>query len=182
MSDYRRSKEGRTFFFTVVTHERRPILTTYRGRELLRTAILETRKDRPFLITAIVLLPDHLHTVWILPSGDSDYSTRWRQIKSSFTRAWLANGGMSGALSSSRAKRGEQGIWQRRFFEHTVKDDADLRRCVDYIHVNPFKHHLVDRVQDWPWSSFHRYVQLGEYDSNWGSDDLWFGDEFKDAE
>jgi len=85
-------------------------------------------------------------------------------------------------LSSSRQKRGEQGIWQRRFFEHTVKDDADLRRCVDYVHVNPLKHHLVERVQDWRWSSFHRYVRLGEYDPSWGSDDLWFGDEFKDAE
>ena len=109
MSDYRRSKEGRTFFFIVVTHERRSILTTERGREFLRAAIFETRKDRPFQITAIVLLPDHLHTVWMLPSGDSDYSTRWRQIKSSFTRAWLASGGTGGALSSRCEKRGEQG-------------------------------------------------------------------------
>jgi putative transposase len=170
------------FFFTVVTHERRPILTTDTGRSILRAAIRETQKDRPFQITAIVLLPDHLHTVWMLPSGDADYATRWRQVKSSFTRAWLSIGGTGGELSSSREKRSEQGIWQRRFFEHTVKDDSDLKRCVDYVHVNPLKHHLVERVQDWPWSSFHRYVRLGEYDANWGSADCWFGDEFKDAE
>lgn len=182
MSDYRRSKEGCTFFFTVVTHERRPILTTDRGREFLRAAIRETQQERPFEVTAVVLLPDHLHTVLTLPHGDSDYSTRWRQIKSSFTRKWLANGGTSGALSGSRRQRGEQGIWQRRFFEHTVKDDSDLKRCVDYVHVNPLKHHMVERVRDWPWSSFQRYVRLGEYDLNWGSADLWFGDEFKDAE
>jgi putative transposase len=76
----------------------------------------------------------------------------------------------------------ERSVWQRRFFEHTVRDERDLRRCVDYVHVNPLKHGLVDRVPDWPWSSFHRYVRLGEYSSDWGSSNDWYGDEFANYE
>jgi putative transposase len=132
MSDYRRSREGRTFFFTVVTHERRPILTTEAGRSLLRSAIYEVKEERPFEIVATVLLPDHLHAVWTLPPGDTDYSTRWRRIKSLFTQGWQAEGRSGGRKSESRLKRGEQGIWQRRFYEHTVRDETDLKRCVDH--------------------------------------------------
>lgn len=182
MSDYRRSREGRTFFFTVVTHERRPILTTDTGRNLLRSAIYTVKEERPFELVATVLLPDHIHVVWTLPQGDTDYSTRWRRKKSLFTQGWQAEGRLGGRKSESRLKRGEQGLWQRRFYEHTVRDETNLKRCVDYIHVNPLKHHLVERVRDWPWSSFHRYVRLGEYDPDWGNADFWFGEEFKHAE
>jgi len=158
MSNYRRSREGHTYFFTVVTNQRRGILTTDLGRTCLRNAIRTVQHERPFHNVAFVLLPDHLHAVWELPHGDTDDSTRWRRIKSLFTRSWIAAGGSKGTISESRQTRREQGIWQRRFFEHTCRDEADLKRCVDYIHVNPLKHKLVECVRDWEWSSFHRYV------------------------
>jgi len=117
-----------------------------------------------------------------LPHGDWDYSTRWKRVKAEFTRHWLKAGGTEKSQSTSRTDRGERGIWQRRFFEHTCRDEDDLKRCVDYIHVNPLKHGLVERVRDWPWSSFHRFVRLGEYPANWGNASEWYGDEFKDFE
>ena len=179
MSLYRRSYEGRTYFFTVVTDRRRPILTTDLGRAALRGAIHTVKEEMPFEIVAFVLLPDHLHTVWELPRGDLDYSTRWRKLKAKFTKSWRKEGGSLNSRSTSRVLRGEQGVWQRRFFEHTCRDENDLKRCVDYIHVNPLKHHLVETVCEWPWSSFHRFVKAGEYESNWGSENIWYGDEFK---
>ena len=182
MRRYIRSRIGQVFFFTVVTHDRREILATEPARKALRAAIQVVRSERPFSITAIVVLPDHLHAVWELPRGDSDYSTRWRLLKSRFTRLWLDAGGGEGLVSWSRGRIGEKGIWQRRFYEHTCRDDADLKRCVDYIHINPVKHRLVARAIEWPWSSFHRYVRLGEYPSDWGGAGGWYGDEFKDAE
>jgi putative transposase len=127
-------------------------------------------------------LPDHLHAVWSLPEGDSDYSTRWQLIKRRFTRQYLKAGGAPAVASASRLAKRERSVWQRRFFEHTVRDEADLKRCVDYIHVNPLKHRLVDRVCDWPWSSFHRYVRLGEYPIDWGAAAAWYGDEWKNYE
>jgi len=182
MRQYIRSRSAQVFFFTLVTHERREILTTDLGRSALRTAIQTVRAEHPFRITAVVLLPDHLHAVWELPAGDMDYSSRWRLIKSFFTRLWIEQGGEEGFVERSRTRKGERAVWQRRFYEHTCRDDDDLKRCVDYVHVNPLKHRLVDRVIDWPWSSFHHYVRLGEYSSKWGSCDAWYGDEFKHAE
>lgn len=164
MTNYRRNYVPvGTFFFTVVTYQRRPILTTPLARETLRYAIQSVRHRLPFSLEAIVLLPDHLHTVWILPPDDEDFSTRWRQIKTLFTRRGLQQGGSQASQSLSREVKSERGIWQRRFFEHTSRDEFDLKRCVDYVHVNLLKHGLVERVSDWPWSSFHRYVRLGEY-------------------
>lgn len=182
MRRYLRSRSGRVYFFTLVTHERRPFLTTDTGRLALRVAIRHVLQTHPFQITAIVLLPDHLHAVLELPDGDTDYSTRWRLIKSHFTRLWCEAGGMDGVKSKSRQQKGERGVWQRRFYEHTCRDEGDLKRCVDYVHVNPLKHGLVQRVRDWPWSSFHRYVSLGEYPPDWGSTNDWHGDEFLNAE
>lgn len=182
MRRYLRSHSGQVYFFTLVTHERRPILTTDTGRPALREAIRHVKQTHPFRITAIVLLSDHLHAVLELPDGDSDYSTRWRLIKSQFTRRWREAGGTEGTKSQSRLGKGERGVWQRRFYEHTCRDDDDLKRCVDYIHVNPLKHGLVRKVRDWPWSSFHRYVRLGEYTPDWGSANDWYGDEFLNAE
>ncbi len=182
MSRYRRSRMGQVYFFTVVTDHRQPILTTELGRRALRESIHKVRNEFPFEITAIVLLPDHLHAVWTMPRGDADYSTRWRLIKTAFTRIWQQEAGTVANRSHSRRRKGEQAVWQRRFFEHTCRDDEDLKRCVDYTHVNPLKHQLVGRVRDWPWSSFHRYVAAGEYSMEWGSADEWHGDEFRHFE
>lgn len=182
MRRYLRWRSGRAFFFTAVTHGRRAIFATDAGREAFREAIRSVRVDHPFRLTAIVLLPDHVHAVWVLPEGDPDYSTRWRLIKSRFTRLWLASGGDPGPVGPSRRRKGEEGIWQRRFYEHACRDDDDLKRCVDYLHVNPVKHGLVARVIDWPWSSFHRYVRMGEYPPDWGASPAWYGDEFGDVE
>lgn len=144
----------------------------------MRTAFEEVRNRHAFDVVAIVLLPDHLHTVWQLPAGDNKYSLRWRQIKTRFTQEYLAAGGRPGFVSPSKARKCERGIWQRRFYEHTCRDEDDLKRCVDYVHVNPLKHRLVRRVRDWPWSTFHAFVAQGEYAADWGSGE-WFGDEFQ---
>jgi len=183
MTNYRRAYvAGGSYFFTVVTHHRRRFLCHPTARAILRQSLLDVRRRWPLRIDAIVLLPDHLHCVWTLPDGDADFSTRWNQIKGQFTKTWLAGGGMEVTPSASRSKRRERGVWQRRLFEHCCRDEDDFRRCVDYVHVNPLKHGLVDRVVDWPWSSFHRYVRLGEYSQEWGTVDEWYGDEWKKYE
>ena len=126
------------------------------------------RKKRPFEVFAIVLLPDHLHTVWVLPEGDADYSLRLAQLKEEFTSSFLARGGGEGTPTRSRLRHRERGVWQRRFWEHTCRDEDDLTHGVDYLHWNPVKHGLVGRVRDWPHSSFHRFVARGEYEPDWG--------------
>jgi putative transposase len=172
MPNYRRNYvPGGTYFFTVVTHRRRPILTSSLARKCLREAIRTVREERPFELIAIILLPDHLHAVWTLPREDDDYSTRWSHLKAEFTRSYLSSGGTEADRSDSRVHQGERGIWQRRFWEHTCEDEADLKRLVDYIHWNPRKHNLVQRIKDYRWSSFHRFVRLGEYDEEWGGTD-----------
>src|SRR5262249_444350 len=169
MPQYRRLKiPGGSFFFTVVTAARRPILTTELGRQSLHEAFAEVKKDKPFELFAIVLLPYHLHCIWNLAKGDADFSSRWADVKSTFTKKYLARGGDEAPISESRRKKGERGIWQRRFWEHFVRNEDDLKRCVDYLHFNPVKHGLVRRVKDWPWSSFKRFVRLGEYTADWG--------------
>jgi putative transposase len=116
-----------------------------------------------------VILPEHLHAIWVLPEGDDDFSTRWRQIKASFSRAMPK----SERCSTSRLKKGERGIWQRRFWGHAIRDDLDYQRHVDYIHYNPVKHGHVQRVADWPYSSFHRFKRMGVYEEDWtGGDSL----------
>ncbi|MEM8946957.1 MAG: transposase [Planctomycetota bacterium] len=180
MTNYRRAyvADG-SYFFTVVTHHRRRFLFEPTARTALRQAVTDVRRRWPFQIDAIVLLPDHLHCVWTLAPGDSDFSTRWNQIKGKFSRAWLASGGPEVIPGASRSSRRERGVWQRRFFEHCCRDEQDYRRCVDYAHVNPLKHGLVKHVCDWRWSSFHRYVKLGEYARDWGNANEWYGDEWK---
>ena len=172
MSEYRRwYVPGGTFFFTLVTHCRRRILATELARRCLHEAIDKVRNDRPFEIVAIVLLPDHLHTVWALPAGDALYPIRLKQIKEDFTRRYLKAGGREISPGPSRLRHQERGIWQRRYWEHTIRDDDDLKHCVDYVHWNPKKHGFVTNVRDWRWSSFHRFVQLGEYTLDWGAED-----------
>jgi|SRR5579885_1079845 len=176
MPHYRRNYvPGGTYFFTVVTHQRRPILTSELGRRCLREALLQVQQKHPFEVFAIVLLPDHLHTIWTLPPKDANFSLRWRKIKEEFTRSYLAGGGQEGSSTISRRRHRERAVWQRRFWEHTCRDEEDLKRFLDYLHWNPVKHRLAARVRDYPWSSFHRFVQLGEYDLDWGGDNPWPG-------
>jgi len=172
MSEYRRWYEpGGTYFFTAVAHNRRPIFCGDMARSSLHEGIEAVRNKWPFTLVAIVLLPDHIHTVWTLPRGDARYPTRWQRIKEEFTRTYLVRGGTEVPLSLSRLQQKERGVWQRRYWEHTVSDEEDLKRCVDYVHWNPKKHGYVANVRDWPWSSFHRYVGLGEYTHDWGAKD-----------
>ncbi|NEO34659.1 MAG: transposase [Symploca sp. SIO3C6] len=168
MTSYRRMKAaGSTYFFTQVTHHRQKWLCSAIARPLLRSAFLTVKAKYPFSIDAIVLLPDHIHCIWTLPPNDSDYSTRWRLIKSDVTRHGASQLKVNAARSESRQKRGEQNLWQRRFWEHWIRDEADFMRHCDYIHFNPVRHGLCDRPLDWQYSSFHRYVAMGVYDANW---------------
>ena len=166
MTDYRRNfTAGGSFFFTVNLAERQLRLLTEHIEEL-HTALRQTRQHHPFTIDAMVVLPDHLHTVWTLPASDADFAKRWRLIKSAFSRSLPT----SERISDSRAAKGERGIWQRRYWEHTIRDANDFARHVDYVHINPVKHRLVPRVRDWPYSSFHRMVKLGVYPEDWAGD------------
>ena len=166
MTAYRRNFiPGGCFFFTVNLADRRLRLLT-ENVETLRSGFRETRQRHPFTIDAMVVLPDHLHAVWTMPEGDRDFSTRWRLIKSTFSRNLAAGE----SISASRAAKRERGIWQRRYWEHTIRDEDDLARHVDYIHINPVKHGFVTRVSDWPHSSFHRMVRFGIYPEAWAGD------------
>jgi putative transposase len=174
MTNYRRVRmAGGSYFFTVTLAERhRSLLTDH--IDVLREAFRLVLKAHPFLIDAVVVLPDHLHAVWTLPAGDHDFSMRWRQIKSAFSRAMDKGEPVSG----SRSRKKERGIWQRRFWEHALRDDDDFARHVDYIHYNPVKHGYVEAVTEWPYSSFHQYVRRGIYPKGWagaGVSDLDFG-------
>ena len=130
----------------------------------------ECRLRYPFEIAAIVLLPEHLHALWTLPTGDDVYSLRWRRIKREFTRAWLQCGGAEAERSPARLRERRRGVWQRRFWEHTIRDESDLEAHFDYVHYNPVKHGLVRRPQDWPWSSFQRWVRGGHYSLDWAAE------------
>jgi putative transposase len=164
MTDYRRAQfEGGYYFFTVVTHRRRAFLTDSRARLCLKSAWEEARRRSYFDVVALCLLPDHLHCLWKLPDGDTDFSLRWSRIKAAFTHRYLSDGGAEFGQSSSRNRKRERGIWQRRFWEHQIRDPEDLHRHVDYVHYNPVKHGLVERVEQWPWSTYHRYVREGIY-------------------
>jgi putative transposase len=164
VSNYRRSRvPGATFFFTVTLADRRAsTLTDCIGA--LRSAYRIVGRSLPFETIAICVLPDHLHALWQLPPGDADYSVRWSWIKSSFSRSLSA----SPQRSASKSAKRERGIWQRRFWEHEIRDENDLERHVEYIHYNPVKHGLVSRVAEWPYSSSHRYVRSGRLDADWG--------------
>lgn len=169
MPDYRRAYvPGGTFFFTVVTYRRARFLCQPQARRCLRWALRLCRGRWPFTIDAMVLLPDHLHTIWTLPGGDADFSKRWAWVKRSFTRQWLRTIGVEQVVSRSSEQGRRRGIWQRLFWEHTITDEADLERHMDYIHYNPVRHGLAAGPGDWPWSSFHRLVRLGIYPPDWG--------------
>ncbi len=168
MAEYRRRYlAGGTFFFTVVTGHRRPVFAAEAARACLRQVTSTVRRERPFEIVAAVLLPEHWHCIWTLPEDDVDYSKRWGLIKSRFTKLWLAHGEADDAVPATHRRRHERGIWQRRFWEHTIRDGVDLMRHVEYIHYNPVKHGLVRCPHAWPHSSFRRWVEDGYYDQDW---------------
>lgn len=168
MSRYRRAAlAGATYFFTVVTYRRRPILCDAPVRAALRAAIQTVRARYPFTIDAWVLLPDHLHCLWTLPPDDADFAGRWASIKRMVSRACAAGYHRSDWLTASKAKHRESTIWQRRYWEHCIRHDGDYARHVDYIYINPVKHGLVSRVHDWPYSTFHRDVARGLYPRDW---------------
>jgi putative transposase len=164
MTNYRRNRvEGGTYFFTVAIANRHLDLLV-QHIEVLKIALRDEKKNAPFINLGFVVLPDHLHAVWRLPEGDADYSNRWRRIKTRFSRALPHDE----TVSNSRIAKGERGIWQRRFWEHTIRDEDDLPRHLDYIHYNPVKHGFVCHAADWPHSTFHEYVARGKYDRDWG--------------
>ena len=157
---------GATYFFTVNLADRGGRLLVEHIDDL-RSAVREVRQAHPFEIVAWVVLPEHMHAVWSLPPTDSDYSTRWNQIKGGFSRC-IPPGER---ISKSRTAKRERGIWQRRFWEHLIRDDEDLARHLDYTHYNPVKHGYVRRAVDWPFSSFHRFVDQGWLAPDWGCRD-----------
>ncbi len=165
MTSYRRAyAPGATWFFTVALAERRENRLLVERVDTLRSVFRDVQARHPFRVDAIVILPEHLHCLWTLPSGDADFSMRWSLIKARFSRSIPAGE----RLSASRAKRCERGIWQRRFWEHLIRDEEDFARHVDYIHWNPVKHQHVAQPLDWPHSSFHRYVREGLLPADWG--------------
>lgn len=167
MSNYRRAfVPGGTWFFTVNLLQRHGNDLLVREIALLRQVVQSVRQRYPFQIDAWVVLPEHMHCVFTLPEADSDFSLRWRLIKSGFSRALPK----TESLSAVRLAAGERGIWQRHFWEHLIRDELDFQRHIDYVHVNPLKHGLVNRVGDWPFSTFHRYVDAGFYVADWCGD------------
>ncbi len=170
MPNYRRAfLPGGTFFFTVVTFHRRKLFNRPECRLALRESIDRVRKKYPFSIDAWVLLPEHMHCIWTLPKGDANYSGRWGQIKSGFSKRTKKKFHKPEWVNASKQKHRETTIWQRRFWEHLIRDDEDYRIHMDYIHYNPVKHELVKQVKDWPYSTFHRYVKKGIYPGDWGN-------------
>ena len=164
MPNYRRYRvPGGCWFFTVALADRRSRVLVDHIDDL-RHAVATVRERHPFHIDAMVVLPDHVHAVWTLPDGDCDFSRRWYLVKVAFTRAVVR----SSTPVPRGGRLGERRLWQRRFWEHLIRDDDDFARHVDYCHVNPMKHGRVARVGDWPYSSFHRAVREGIYSADWG--------------
>ena len=193
MSRYRRNYvEGGCYFFTVVMYKRQKLLNG-EAVDILREGFRELMKQKPFKIDAIVIMPDHLHCIWQLPPGDDNYSDRWKKIKTYFTKqykrrmaplptkptdeqvGWVERSATHRLSctgpkpTESMKKKGEIGLWQRRFWEHTIRDEKDYKNHFDYIHYNPVKHRLAKAPKDWQYSSFYRYVREGIYKLDWGA-------------
>lgn len=167
---YRRLKvEGASYFFTLVTHQRRKLFANADTVALLELAIARVCERHPFSVEAQVTMPDHIHAIWHLPQGDADYSTRWRLIKEAFSKGYVKRHGRPD-VGAARQARGEQALWQRRFWEHLIRDDRDFHVHLDYIHLNPVHHGFVTAPRDWPHSTFAQWVSKGVYEPAWGSD------------
>jgi putative transposase len=160
---YRRAHtQGGAYFFTVALADRASTLLTDRI-DLLRHVTRQVRRHHPFEIVAMVVMPDHLHAIWQLPEGDAAYPQRWSLIKAGFSRGIPKQE----IIQDSRLAKRERGIWQRRYWEHQIRDDRDLQTHVDYIHHNPVKHEYARRAADWPYSSIHRYIRAGWLAADW---------------
>jgi putative transposase len=164
---------GGTFFFTVVTFQRRKLFAHPENVDLLSRVIDDVRKRHPFITIAQVVLPDHIHTIWELPEGDHDYPTRWRLIKTEFTKQLPKE--LDTPLPTSRITKKERTIWQRRYWEHTIRDDLDLDHHIDYIHFNPVRHHLAKYPHEWKNSTFQRFVDEDYYPLNWATENIFKG-------
>ena len=168
MSDYKRwYHEGGTYFFTVVTYKRQKLFVDDAARSLLREAIEWVRQRHPFELVGMVLMPEHLHTVWKMPDDDSHFSRRWNMIKRRFTINWKAARRPIAPVQPNQRRQRQQGIWQPRFWEHLIRDRKDLANHMNYLHYNPVKHGLVSCPHHWPWSTFHRWVRDGFYPKDW---------------
>ena len=164
MPDYRRAWcQGGTYFFTVNLLQRQNNDLLIKHIDVLRTVVSSVRRAHSFAIHGWVVLPDHLHCVIELPPDEADFATRWRLIKSGFSKALPK----TERRNSVRVRRGERGIWQRRYWEHLIRDEADFRAHMDYVHINPVKHGLAESVTDWSYSTFHKLVEKGIYPSDW---------------
>ena len=164
MPDYRRTwHPGGTYFFTVNALQRRGNDLLVRHIQVLREVVRHVRHNHPFAIHGWVVLPDHLHCVIELPPGDMDFAVRWRLIKVGFSKRLPKDE----RRSAVRRARGERGIWQRRFWEHLIRDDGDYAAHMDYVHFNPVKHGHAKRVSDWPYSTFHGLVAASVYPVDW---------------
>jgi len=169
MPDYRRwYLPGGSYFFTIVTYRRQTLLGAPESVERLRAAMRSVQSQWPFDVVAAVVLPDHIHFIWTLPPSDAGYSRRIGRMKALFSSQRVDRGADQTLVSSSRRKHRERDTWQRRFWEHSLRDEDDLKRHLDYVHYNPVKHGYVGCPHLWPYSSFMRWVDRGEYDVGWG--------------
>jgi putative transposase len=170
MSNYKRLfVPGGTYFITQVTYQREPWLCSEIGRKALREAIKKVQQKYPFAIDAFVLLPEHFHCIWTLPPEDQDFSVRLRLIKTFVSKGYGHQLAIAREISESRQKRRESNLWQRRFWEHLIRDEEDFARHCDYIHYNPVKHGLCNTPQSWQFSTIHQFINRGLYPSNWGN-------------
>jgi putative transposase len=173
MSNYRRVNiQGGTYFFTIVTNQRKHLFLNDIAIDLFLEALFHVKNYHPFFNLAYCILPDHIHFLWEMPFNDANYSIQIGEIKKRFSKHYIAEYGMPNIISQSQRNRGETGIWQRRFWEHYIRDEDDLKRHINYIHYNPVNHGLVDRVNEWSASSFFDYVDQGYYDFDWGQGEL----------
>jgi putative transposase len=169
MPNCRRTRiAGGTYFFTVVTFRRLPLLASSSAISVLQNSLEAVKARHPFAVESMVIMPDHLHCIWTLPDGDHDFSTRWRLVKAGFSRA--CQGSPVERIPSPLLRKGEKGIWQQKFWEHCIRDDADFNAHCDYIHYNPVKHGLARSPSDWPHSTFGLFVRAGLYSCDWGDD------------
>ena len=164
MPNYHRFKiEGAYYFFTVVTYKRRSLFTDDNTITVLKNAFQQVKSDRPFEMSAVCLLPDHLHCIWKMSHMDSDYSTRWSIIKRIFSKTYVKTSCVKLNQTRSRQKKRELPIFQRRFWEHYIRNEYDYWKHVHYIHYNPYRHGLVKHIADWPYSTYHRFCREGYY-------------------
>jgi putative transposase len=168
MPTYRRAYvPGGSFFLTLVTYNRKPLFTASHNVARLRSALTVVQQQYPFEIVAAVVLLEHLHFIWTLPPGDPDFSKRIGRLKVLFTQSMRGRRKTPQDVSQSRLNHRESDVWQRRFWEHTIRDEWDFQRHMDYIHYNPVKHELATCPHRWVYSSFGRWVRQGAYTADW---------------